>query len=142
MAQPVKLLIVDDEPVILKSLSALFESTGYTIYCASSAQEAIQLMEQELCHIVVSDIKMPNMTGNELLRYLKDINPMCQVIMMTGYSTMEYVVECLGIGACDYFLKPFSDISLLQRAVIEAGERVQRWYQVMQDTFKVGVSNG
>ena len=133
-----KLLIVDDEPVILKSLSLLFEPLGCAIQCTMDSHEAIKLMEEQLFQIVLSDIKMPNMTGNELLRRLKKLNPLCQVIMMTGYSTMDYVVECLGNGACDYFIKPFSDINLLYQAVVDAKARINRWQQVMQDTFRRG----
>ena len=62
--------------------------------------------------------------------------------MMTGYSSLDYVIECLGHGACDYFTKPFVDIGLLQRSVDEVRERIIRWHQVMQDTFMRGKVHG
>ncbi|MBF0237003.1 MAG: response regulator [SAR324 cluster bacterium] len=134
----IKLLIVDDEPVILKTLSMIFESSSLFIKCCGDPQDAIRLMRDELFHLVLLDIQMPGMLGNELLVHLKKINPLTQIIMMTGYSSLDFVVDCLGNGACDYFTKPFTDITLLQTAVLEAEARAQRWHQVMQDTFRRG----
>ncbi|MGK5091707.1 response regulator [Deltaproteobacteria bacterium TL4] len=134
----VKLLIVDDEPVILKTLALLFEPEGLKVTCTTSPHEALDLMREDLFQIVLCDIKMPEMLGSELLRELKKINPLCQVIMMTGYSSLNYVIECLGHGACDYFTKPFVDVSILQKAVHDVETRIVRWHQVMQDTFLRG----
>ena len=138
MQLQVKLLIVDDEPVILKTLTLLFASRGLNVHSTTDPHQAIKLMEDELFHLVLSDIRMPQMTGNELLKHIKRINPLCQVIMMTGYSSLDYVVECIGHGACDYFLKPFADIQLLQKSVLDTSERIIRWHQVMHDTFERG----
>ena len=142
MQPEIKLLIVDDEPVILKTLSLLFEPEGLAITGVTNPLEAISLMEDSLFQMVLCDIKMPGMLGNELLIHLKRINPLCQVIMMTGYSSLDYVIECLSNGACDYFTKPFADIRLLQKAVLDAKERITRWHQVMQDTFRRGPIDG
>jgi DNA-binding NtrC family response regulator len=122
-----KLLIVDDEEEILNMLRRNMEMEGYDVTTTTSPFKAVELMKQELFNLVLTDIKMPEMTGVELLREIKRINPLVNVIMMTGYSTMSNVVDCLGSGAMDYFVKPFADLNVIIQAVDQARDRIKRW---------------
>lgn len=128
-------LIVDDEPTILKTIQTMLKTEGFRTDVAESAAAAVEMMRQNCYQVVISDIKMPEMDGVELLKELKSVNPLCHVIMMTGYSTIEYVVECLGSGAYDYYMKPFDDIYVLCDAVRECARRIERWQKLMRDSF-------
>ena len=122
-----KLLIVDDEPEILNMLRRNLALEDYEIFTTTDPQEALELMKKELFALVLTDIKMPGMSGVDLLSEIKRINPLANVIMMTGYSSMSNVVDCLGSGAVDYFVKPFLDLDLLLQALDQARARVERW---------------
>ncbi|MFH1135677.1 MAG: response regulator [Pseudomonadota bacterium] len=126
-----RLLIVDDEEEILNMLRRNLELEGYDVTVTTKPQEAVALMKAELFNLVLTDIKMPGMSGIDLLRELKSINPLANIIMMTGYSSMSNVVDCLGSGAVDYFVKPFTDLDLITRALDQARDRVLRWRSAM-----------
>jgi DNA-binding NtrC family response regulator len=126
-----KLLIVDDEPEILNMLRRNLELEGYTVTVTASPFDALEMMKKELFNLVITDVKMPGISGVELLQEVKRINPLANVIIMTGYSTMSNVVECLGSGAVDYFVKPFKDIEVLITALEQARGRVERWREAM-----------
>ena len=125
------ILIVDDETEILETLRRRLLLEGVSVDLCADPVEALAKMETHLYPIVVSDIKMPGMTGIELLQATKNINPLCNVIMMTGYSSMANVVECLSNGAVDYFVKPFQDIDLVTEAIMQARHRTLRWRDSM-----------
>ncbi|MBU2552347.1 MAG: response regulator [Proteobacteria bacterium] len=126
-----RLLIVDDEEEILHMLRRNFEMEGYEVTTTPSPREALELTREVLFNLVLTDIKMPGMSGVDLLVEIKRINPLANVIIMTGYSSMTHVVDCLGQGAIDYFVKPFNDLDLIIRAVDQARERIQRWRAAM-----------
>jgi len=126
-----ELLIVDDEEEILNMLRRNLELEGYEVKTTTKPAEALDMMEKELFNLVLLDIKMPGMSGIELLQELKMINPLANIIMMTGYSSMANVVDCLGSGAMDYFVKPFNDLDLVFQALDQARSRVERWRTAM-----------
>jgi DNA-binding NtrC family response regulator len=122
-----RILIVDDEEEILHMLQRNLEMEGYQVTTTVNPHEALDLARRDLFNLVVTDIKMPGLSGVELLREIKRINPLANVIIMTGYSTMAHVVDCLGSGAVDYFVKPFPDLDLLIQAIHQARDRLNRW---------------
>lgn len=124
-------LIVDDEIEILHMLRRNLELEGFQVTTASDPFQAVDLMKQELFNLVLLDIRMPGMTGVQLLQELKRINPLTNVIIMTGYSSMANVVDCLGAGAVDYFVKPFMDLNLLIDSLEQARSRLERWRTAM-----------
>lgn len=126
-----KLLIIDDEEEILESLRRRFELEGILVRTCQNPEEALNLMTQNHYNIVITDIKMPKMNGIELLNALKNVNPLCNIIMITGFSNMSFVVECLSSGACDYFTKPFDNLDILVEATQQAIKRVYRWKESM-----------
>jgi len=120
-------LVVDDEKEMLASLSRRLELEKIEIRTVESGREALELIGRERINVVVTDIRMPEMSGVELIRAIKDLNPFCNVIVITGYSNMSYAVECISCGAHDYFTKPIADLDTFTKAITDAIERVARW---------------
>jgi DNA-binding NtrC family response regulator len=126
-----RILIVDDEQEILNMLRRNLALDGYDVYTSTSPNEALEMMKDGLYNLVITDIKMPGMSGVDLLVEIKKVNPLANVIMMTGYSSMAHVVDCLGAGAMDYFVKPFHDLDEVISAVGQARDRILRWRSSM-----------
>jgi len=114
MKSEFKILVVDDEKEILVMLEDLLSMEGYKVELACDAQEALQKYKKEEINVVISDIIMPEMSGLELLKRLKEINKDADVIMITGSTSIENAVEALKNGAEDYFTKPLSNIQILK----------------------------
>jgi two-component system nitrogen regulation response regulator NtrX len=102
------ILIVDDEPYILKSLSDLLKDEGFEVTTASNGYEALQMIESESPDLVLLDIWMPGMDGIETLKEIKKENPFIQVIIITGHGTIETAVQATKLGAYDLIEKPLS----------------------------------
>ena len=101
-------MIVDDEPSILKSLSGILSDEGFEIFTASNGYEALKRIEQEAPDLVLLDIWMPGLDGIETLKEIKKNNPVIQVIIITGHGTIETAVSATKLGAFDLIEKPLS----------------------------------
>ena len=114
MNQYLKILVVDDEADSRETYKMLLESQGYTAVAASSAEEALAFLEQEFCHIILSDIMMPGMDGLAFLQEVKTrYQDRTEVIMTTGYGSIETAVEAMKRGAFSYFVKSHNPDELL-----------------------------
>jgi len=114
------LLLVDDEENILRSLRRLFRREGYQILTALSGAEGLELLAQQSVGVIVSDQRMPEMTGSEFLHKVKEHYPETVRIILSGYTDLESVTESINVGAVYKFLtKPWDD-DLLSRNVAEA----------------------
>ncbi len=102
-----KILIIDDEKSILDLLSVVFEKEGYSVETSLSATRAVDLIDKQDFDLIISDIKMPKMSGMELLRYVRENRPDIPIVMITAYGTIKQAVEALKAGATDYVVKPF-----------------------------------
>lgn len=102
------ILVVDDEGAIRYSIGKTLQRVGYTIASAASAEEAIELLDEQHFDVVLTDIRMPGLTGVELLGKIKDHAPDSIVILMTAYASLGTAVEALRLGAHDYLIKPVS----------------------------------
>ena len=101
-----KLLIVDDEKAIRDSLKMVLTDEGYSAETASDGLEAIDKLTNDEFDIVISDIKMPNLDGMQLLKKTTEISPATFFIIMTAYASVQTAIEALRLGAYDYLLKP------------------------------------
>jgi len=101
-------MIVDDEPSILKSLRGLLADEGFEVVTADNGYEALKLIDQESPDLVLLDIWMPGIDGIEALTEIKKENPHIQVIMITGHGTIETAVKATKLGAYDFIEKPLS----------------------------------
>ena len=132
-----KLLIVDDEKNIRTNLAALFESRGYQVLTAESGQRALALLTDGGLDLVLTDYRMAEMNGYELLRYIKDRDPGIMVILMTAYATVENAVAAMKAGAYDYLTKPFT-LDQVEHAVERALEtrRLRNEVRGLRDTLE------
>ena len=117
-----KLLIVDDERNILRVISATLKKEGYEVEVARTGEEALDKFSANHADLVVTDFKLPGMSGVDLLSSIKSINPDVPVIMLTAYGTIERVVEAMKRGAFNYLTKPVNPDELVA-VVKEAMEK-------------------
>jgi len=127
VTKPVRVLVVDDEPTLLRALEALLKKKGYDVVGLDSPIVATQKLAAEDFDVALLDIKMPQLSGLELLNAVKHRRPEIEVIMMTGHATVETALQAVKSGAYDYLTKPFDDIELVARAVAKAAERKALW---------------
>jgi two-component system, NtrC family, response regulator len=113
------ILIVDDEKNYLLVLKELLGEEGYEVVTAQSVAEALTIYQETELDLVVTDMKMPGMSGMELLSVLREKDPHLPVIMMTAYGTVEKAVEAMKKGAYDYIIKPF-DNEILKKTITKA----------------------
>ena len=104
-----RILIVDDEEKIRHILSIMLKLKGHQTEEAASGQEALVLLEQEPFDVIITDLKMPEMDGYELLKIVKESDNPIPVIVITAYATVESAVEAMKKGAVDYITKPFEE---------------------------------
>ncbi len=120
-----KLLVVDDEPSICAMLSIMFEKQGHSVKSCTSAQKALaSIQDENEFDVLISDIKMPEMDGLELLKSVKNINPNLPVILITAHDNKETAVSALKHGAEDYIVKPWKKEEL--RFLVERAIRNRR----------------
>jgi DNA-binding NtrC family response regulator len=103
------LLIVDDVPEILEALQRKLGGQGYAVFTAPGVPEAIRLLGQAAVDVVITDMKMPRVSGLELIRYVRENLPDTEVMMITGYASVPDAVEAVKTGAEEYLAKPFTD---------------------------------
>ena len=104
--EKVKVLMVDDEERFRKTTAKLLSKRGYETTVASSGEEALEILKQNIHDVVVLDIRMPGMDGHEALAKIKEIDAKIEVIMLTGHGQMESARDSLTKGAFDYLAKP------------------------------------
>jgi signal transduction histidine kinase len=102
----VKILVVEDEEIIRLMFQQTFESWGFKVDVAENGKDALEMCHQKKYQIVVTDLNMPVMDGMELLKRLKSKWPNIEVIVITGYATIESAIEAMKLGAYDFILKP------------------------------------
>jgi DNA-binding NtrC family response regulator len=123
--EKMKMMLVDDEERYLITTKKLIEKKGVDVIIAQSGQEAIEQLKTQMVHVVILDVKMPGMDGNQTLKTIKTLYPLVEVIMLTGHATVDSAIDGLKSGACDYLMKP-ADIDEILEKAMEAFEKRQR----------------
>jgi two-component system NtrC family response regulator len=136
-------LIIDDEKNYLVVLEALLGPEGYEILTASSAEDAIYMIQGSDLDLIITDMKMPGMSGMQLLEASKEIKPDLPVIMMTAYGTIEMAVEAMKKRAYDYITKPFQneELKLTVKKALENYRLIKenrRLSQALSDRYRYG----
>ena len=109
-----QLLFVDDEPRVLSSIKMLFFGSGYTLHCLDSGAAALDLLRQRSVDVIVSDQRMPGMTGVEFLRAARELQPQAMRILLTGYSDLTAIIGSINDGEIFRFVnKPWSNEELV-----------------------------
>lgn len=103
-----RVLVVDDEPSMCRALSAVLERFGLKVSTALDGLQGLTKFRRDVYDLVIADLKMPGMSGVELLREIKRISPRTPVVLLTAYGTVEGAVEAMKEGAFDFLQKPFS----------------------------------
>lgn len=116
------ILIVDDEELICRLLAQRLTSEGYACVTANNGREALSHFYKDTFSLIISDIRMPEMDGIELLKRVKDLNPNMMVIMVTAYPELDMAVEAMRLGAYDFIIKP-ADLDLILLSVRKALEK-------------------
>jgi DNA-binding NtrC family response regulator len=121
MTLPRTVLVADDEPNIRRILEAMFHKDGYTVLTAENGKRAIDAASTTPIDILITDLIMPDMTGVEVLRAIKQIQPNCAAIVITAFGTIKTAVEAMRLGAYNYITKPFDvdEVRLLVKKALE-----------------------
>lgn len=118
-----KILVVDDEQIVLSLVEDTLTDEGYDIVTTSSANEAIEMVKNQPFDFILTDIRMPEMNGIEMVKKIHEIIPAMGVIFMTGYANLDTAKQAIKEGAYDYIMKPF-ELSEIRQAISRA---VQQW---------------
>ena len=129
------LLLADDEESIRTVLAITLSDSGYSVLTAKDGREALRIFREKAPPIVLTDIKMPGMTGIELLRKIKEESPDTEVIVISGHGDMDLAIESLKHDAVDFVTKPIND-DVLEIALKRAHERIS-----MRDQLRVYTEN-
>jgi len=116
------ILLVDDEKSVSSTISMFLKKEGYRVEESSSGKEAVEKLKTKFFDLVITDLKMKPIDGLQVLRETKNINPLTEVILMTGFGTVESGVEAMRLGAYDYIQKPFDK----EEFVILVGKALER----------------
>ena len=114
------ILVVDDAPQTLEVIQRNLTLQGYVVYTAPGVEEAIRILESTLIDLVITDLKMPKISVLDLIRHVRENFKNTEVMMITGYATIEGAVKAVKIGAEEFLAKPFTDeelISAVKRAL-------------------------
>ena len=122
-ARPPHLLLVDDEPVILQILRAVFAGEEVRLSACADGASAAALIERDPVDLLITDKNLPDLSGIELMRRLKAQDPLAEAILITGYASVDTAVDALGLGAFDYLRKPLDDVFDVRRKAWRALER-------------------
>ena len=123
MPPPLNVLVVDDEPKICQILEQILSARGCSVRVAHDGLEGLAEFQKQPADMVITDLKMPKLTGVELLRELKHLDPLLNIVVITSYPSVEGAVEAMQHGACDFLTKPF-DLAQIQAILYRCQQRI------------------
>jgi DNA-binding NtrC family response regulator len=118
-----RVLIIEDDESARTRLEREIKKEGFVVLSAENGRIGVEILEKEHPEIILSDLKMPEMSGMEVLKKVKEISPATQFILMSSYGDMDTVIEALRLGAFDYIKKPI-DLDLLTQILSKARDEV------------------
>jgi DNA-binding response OmpR family regulator len=128
-------MILDDDREAAEQVRLRLEQAGLDrIDIIADVHAAIAMLRAKKYHVLLADMDMPDMDGVEILRKVRQYDPMTQVIMMTEHSTIDRVLTCLELGANDYVLKPFKNDEYLTDIIRAAVGKLERWKEAVAGT--------
>ena len=131
---PAKILIIDDEEIMRSFLADVLTDEGYETDIAENGEQGIEKIKQGNFHLVITDVKMPGISGIDVLKAAKDYNKNIDVIIMTGYASVNTAVESMKLGAVDYITKPFN-IDQIKMIIERTLEKRQMARQIEEGKF-------
>lgn len=137
----INFLLVDDEEQFIETIAKRLRQRGFTVDCAFSGTEALTRLEKNnTIDVVVLDIQIPDFDGISTLKKIKTTHPLVEVIMLTGYATIQSAVEALKSGAFDYLTKPFELKDLINKAKQAATKKKMREAKILDARMKPYIS--
>ncbi len=139
-----RILVVDDEPTIVEILGQYLDEEGYAVSMTTSALEAVALIESGVFDLLLTDLKMPEMHGIELLRRAKAIAPTMRVVVFTALLEATNAIDALRCGADDYLLKPFNlgEVSLSVERALSAADQMLEVERLRKEAAMLREENG
>ncbi len=133
-----KILVVDDEEIALHNLKHILKKEGYEVTASQSGQHALRLLEEQHFDLILTDLKMEKVDGMQILRRARTVSPDAEVIMITGYATVDTAIEAMKAGAYHYIAKPYK-LDEVRKVVREALEkiRLKRENNSLRESLKV-----
>ena len=110
------LLIVDDEPGIVEEVKTFFEEEGYKVYAADSGEDGIEIIQKVKPHLLLIDIKLPDISGLRVIEVCKQVSPKTKIAVITGYVDQNLIDEAEKLGRDAFLSKPF-DLETLKKEV-------------------------
>ena len=110
------ILLIEDDRSTASALQKVLQDEGYSVELTRRGDEGLQQARQAQCDLVITDLKLPGLSGMELIAQLHAAKPKLPIIMMTAHGTTETAIEAMKLGACDYLVKPFEADELLDLA--------------------------
>ncbi len=132
-----KVLIIDDEKTILQTFKLRLSKWGHEVFLASDGASGIRILRAVDCHVVITDLKMPGLSGKEVVKHVEENYPATEVVVITGYASVESAVEVMKAGACDFLVKPL-DFDYVRIVLDKIGERVSLREETRQLRDRVG----
>lgn len=135
MADNTRILVVDDESIVIRSAEIVLSREGYAVEGALGGREAILKMEDKAYDLVFTDLKMPEVDGLTLIKWVRKNRPDSGIVILTGYPSQDTIREALALGIIDYVPKPFTPAVLL-----DVTKRAVEWCEARLPTAKAGES--
>jgi DNA-binding NtrC family response regulator len=128
----VQVLLVDDEPEFVEILAERLETRGFQVRTALNGDEALAKLREQAADVVVLDVLMPGKDGIETLEAIRQLNPLIEVIMLTGHQTIETAIAGLRKGAFDYLFKPMDTADLMAKILKAYGRKAGQDERIRQ----------
>ena len=135
-----KLLLVDDEERFLATTQKILAKKGIEAVTAASGAEALEILGNINIYVVILDVKMPGMDGNETLKKIKNRYPLVEVIMLTGHATVESAIDGMKSGAFDFLMKPTGIDELIEKATAAFEKRQATEEKIRLARFHLSMS--
>src|SRR4030042_2912274 len=121
--QNCRILVVDDEEVVLMFLEELLKDEGYGVFAVNNGTDALSQLKENQYDLILTDMNLPDVDGLQILNFAKQTHPQIEVLIITGYASLETAIEAMRLGAYDYLIKPIDDIDLLLEKIKKAYEK-------------------
>lgn len=108
------ILVLDDEPIVCKRLKPFFQKSGYEVETFTQPAQALERIRERTFDVVITDLKMPGLDGIQFLTTVKELHPEAEVVVITGFATMETARESFRKGVFDFVAKPFKLAEILE----------------------------
>ncbi len=126
------ILVVDDEDSLRGIVKEILTDSGYLVDEAPDGKQALELVRKNSYDVIISDIRMPEVSGIELLEEVKKFNPNIEVIMMTSHASVETAIKAIRLGAYDYLTKPFEDLDVITTVINRTVEKLKLEIRINQ----------